>query len=297
LCPADLGRTVERVRLRIEAELQDAVDAARQEAEKVASRRTFLRPTDDQMALAGAILTPEQGRAWAAGMDALERRERLADRAAGIDRTCEQRRADLFAALVLAGTAADDRWRRGAGLSAGGRGAAPPPGEDTDPLFDDKLSATPATPPPPPWTFSPEQVAPAQIVLNVHVPMATVLDLSHAPGTLERYGPVSAEHIRLLRPTAFRRIIVDAATGRPISIDDKPVPAANTAEGQREQLLAMLQPDVVTDAEEPQHDPSARLARLIDLRDVRCAGPGCSSNTCDRDHHQPYPAGPTSAET
>jgi hypothetical protein len=52
---------------------------------------------------------------------------------------------------------------------------------------------------------------------------------------------------------------------------------------------------VVVDADEPQHDPSARLARLIDLRDVRCCGPGCSSTRCDRDHLDPWPAGPTSA--
>lgn len=53
-------------------------------------------------------------------MDALERRERLADGAAGISRTAEQRRADLFASLpavVLAGLAADDRWRTQAGLA------------------------------------------------------------------------------------------------------------------------------------------------------------------------------------
>lgn len=58
----------------------------------------------------------------------------------------------------------------------------------------------------------------------------------------------------------------------------------------------MLRPQVVTDRDEPQHDPSARLARLVDLRDVRCAGPGCSATRCDRDHHQPYPHGPTSAD-
>lgn len=138
LCPSDLSRRVDRVRLRIESEQADPADAERQEAEKVGSRRTWMRPTEDGMALAGAILTPEQGAAWAAGMDALERRERLADRAAGIDRTAEQRRADLFAALpalVLAGIAQDDAWRRAGGLPTGGRVGATRPGE-TEPLFD-----------------------------------------------------------------------------------------------------------------------------------------------------------------
>jgi hypothetical protein len=74
------------------------------------------------MALAGARLTPEQATSWAAGMDALERRERLADRAAGV-------------------------VRRAAGLPTGGRVGAPRPGE-TGLL----LEPDPRTEPPPPRT-------------------------------------------------------------------------------------------------------------------------------------------------
>jgi hypothetical protein len=287
LCPSDLTRTVDRVRLRLEAELADPADAERQEAEQVASRRTWLR-AEDGMAIAGAAVTAEQGVAWAAGMDALERRERLADRTAGIERTAEQRRADLFAALpamVLAGTAADDPYRRAAGLP-GGRVGAPLPGQEL--LFGQELPGAA------PWALTPEQVA-AQVVLNVHVPVSTVLDVSQEPGTLDRYGPVTAQHIRLVRPKSFRRVMVDALTGRPLAADDRPTPAADTDHGRREQLQQMLRPDVVVDADEPQHDPSTRLARLIDLRDVRCCGPGCASGRCDRDHLQPHPHGPTNA--
>jgi hypothetical protein len=122
-----------------------------------------------------------------------------------------------------------------------------------------------------------------------------VLDLSQEPGTLDRFGPVSAQHVRLVRPHSFRRVLVDALSGRPIAVDDQPTPAADTPEARREQVQDMLRPDVLTDPDEPQHDPSARLARLIDLRDVRCCGPGCSSSRCDRDHLQPHPDGPTSA--
>jgi len=299
LCPTDLERQVKRVRLRIQAEQADPDELARQEAAKVAGRRTWVRPTEDGMAVAGALLTPEQGIAWAAGMDALERRERVADRAAGIDRTAEQRRADLFAALpalVLAGTAQDDAHRRAAGVP-GGRTGAPQPGEagqpfrQTGPLFDDTTAGAVVLQP---WAFSPDQVA-ARIILNIHVPVATILDRSQEPGTLDRYGPVSAEHVRLVRPHRVRRVMVDATTGRPIAVDDQPTPAADTPEGRHEQILNMLRPDLVVDRDEPQHDPSARLARLIDLRDVRCCGPGCSSGRCDRDHLQPHPHGPTNA--
>ncbi len=81
----------------------------------------------------------------------LERTERAGDRQAGIERTADQRRADLFAALpamVLAGRAGN------------------PDCASTD-------------------------IVP-MIVLNVHVPMASVLELSGEPGSMNGYGPVSA---------------------------------------------------------------------------------------------------------
>jgi hypothetical protein len=145
-----------------------------------------------------------------------------------------------------------------------------------------------------PWTLGPEQVA-AQVVLNLHVPVSTVLDLSRAPGSLDRYGPVSAEHVRLLRPHSWRRVLVDATSGRPLALDDHPTPVPEDPGQARQQVLDRLAPEVVTDADEPQHDPSARLARLVDARDVHCCGPGCSVTRTHRDHLVPYPQGPTSA--
>jgi hypothetical protein len=134
-----------------------------------------------------------------------------------------------------------------------------------------------------------------QVVLSVHVPVATVLGLSREPGHLEGYGPISAEHVRLLRPKAFRRVMVDATSGRPVAVDDRPVPADPDPGAAQRQVLDMLRPDVVTDRAEPQHDPSARLARLVDVRDRRCCGPGCSSTRTHRDHLEPFPVGPTAA--
>ncbi|TAL20264.1 MAG: HNH endonuclease [Frankiales bacterium] len=288
LCPSDLRRELERVRLRLERERLTAEQAEAAEAEKVGRRRTWTRPTEDALMLAGAVLTPEQGVAWKQGMDALERRERLADKAAGIDRTAEQRRADLFAslpAIVLAGMAVDDRWRRQAGM------------DPERARLSDAASVLCGTagPVPPPWALTPQQIA-AQVVLHVHVPVSTVLDLSHEPGTLDRYGPLSAEHIRLVRPMSFRKVLADARSGRPIALDDHTTPAAGTERERREQIRAMLRPEVVVDADEPQHDPSARLARLVDLRDQRCAGPGCTSGSrCERDHLDPYARGGTTS--
>jgi hypothetical protein len=137
LYPSDLAKRVDRVVLRIESEQADAAAAEQRHADAAAERRTFSRPLLDGMALAGAVLTAEQQVAFSAGLDALELRERRADRQAGVERTAEQRRADLFAALpamVLAGTA-QDRSDDAAGQSRR------------------------------PWTLGPEQLA-AQVVLT-----------------------------------------------------------------------------------------------------------------------------------
>ena len=151
-----------------------------------------------------------------------------------MQRTADQRRADLFAALPA--LVLDARAR----LAAAGLPVTGSP----------KLTPT--------------------VVLNVDVPVATVLELSAEPGTMDGYGPISAEHVRLLRPTVLRQILVDDLTGRPVAVDDrtttvKPDPAAIRA-----QVLTMLRPEVVTDRAEPRHDPSARLARLVDILTSGC---------------------------
>ena len=323
LCPSDLRRLATRVLLRIESEHADAAAAEQRLADAAAERKTYARPLPDGMGLAGAVLTGEQLRTWQLGLDQLEKTEGIADRETGVERTADQRRADLFAALpamVLGARAELAAWAdllAGAGApadTADGAGAADVAGTGAG-----SRTAGPAGSEVVPWTPGSREVVP-QVVLNVHVPMATVLDLSREPGSLDGYGPISAEHVRLLRPTLLRRVLVDELTGRPIHLDDRTVrlgrdraqqepDGSEPAEGDqatadqagadqvelREQVLAMLRPEVVTDREEPQHDPSARLARLIDLRDVRCAGPGCGSTRNHRDHLQPWPAGRTSA--
>jgi hypothetical protein len=99
LCPADLGKRIDTAVLRIEAEQADPAAAEQRHADAVAERRTFVRPETDGMGLAGAVLPAERLVAWQCALDALERRERKADREAGIERTADQRRADIFAAL------------------------------------------------------------------------------------------------------------------------------------------------------------------------------------------------------
>ncbi|CAA9311458.1 MAG: hypothetical protein AVDCRST_MAG07-522, partial [uncultured Frankineae bacterium] len=103
LCPADLRAAASAVLLRVESEAaaEDSERdlAAQRHVDAVAGRRTWSKPDNDGMGIAGAVLTAEQLRGWSAGMDALELQERRTDRESGIERTADQRRADLFAAL------------------------------------------------------------------------------------------------------------------------------------------------------------------------------------------------------
>jgi hypothetical protein len=261
LCPADLKRELTRVVLRLEAESDpDAVED--RHAAAAADRHVWTRPEPDGMAQAGAVLTAEQARTWSLGLDTLEKAERIADREAGIERSADQRRADLFAALpaMLLQARAD--------LATAG-------------LIPSALSS---------------REVQARLVLNIHVPVATVLELSQEPGRLDGYGAISAQHIRLVAPVAYRRVLVDADTGRPIHLGDL-MPAEDDPERFRAQVRALLptEPETIVDTAEPQHDPSTALARLVDLRDVRCAGPGCGSTRCHRDHLLRWPDGPTAA--
>jgi len=267
LCPSDLRRKVRARVRRFESDRDaaaaarhgEAVSAAEQRlANARAARRTFTRPGTDGMGLAGAVLAAESLATWRADLDQLQRLEQIADRAAGVERTADQRRADLFVALPAMVLAA----RTGLG--------SPEPGAS--------------------------RAAGSRLVCNITVPCATVLGLSHEPAELHGYGPTSAEHVRLLLPVAsLRRVLTDAETGQPLSIDDRVLAPAGDAAAARERVLAMIRPSVAVDAAEGQHDPSAPLSRLVDLRDVRCAGPGCGQTRCHRDHRLPYPAGPTAA--
>ena len=290
---------VRRLVLTVEADL-DPLATARRELTARARRKVSVRPEPDGMGSLWALLPAEQLRAFTVGLDELHRRQQTADRALGIDRTADQRRADLIAMLPALALHALD-------------GTAPtvsPAGACTHPA----------------------------VLLHVHIPMATALGRSSEPATLDGYGPISASHARLLLPDAtLRAVLVDSATGQPLHLDPalhrpaphrpaphrpagherhpdetqptaRPAPAdIPAAQGPATEAapvpvarLAALMPDgpvLVRDDPEPRHHPSTGLARLVRLRDPLCTGPGCSQSAhrCDLDHATPWPAGPTAA--
>ncbi|MCU1589427.1 MAG: hypothetical protein JWP11_683 [Frankiales bacterium] len=231
--------------------------AAERLAAARATRRVWARGEDDGMASIGVLAPAEQVQQFLLDLDRLVLQEKAADRATGVWRSADQIRSDLV--LSTPRLLLEHRERDGA--------AAP-----THPAKDS--------------------------IVNVFVPVTTVLDRGHEPGELGGYGPISAEHVRLMRPDArFRRVFVDSQTGQPIHLDEDLQPVAQDAATAMDRILAMLRPAVVTQTAEPQHDPSRELRRLVEVRDLRCRGVGCSlpAARCHQDHTVPYPLGPTAA--
>ncbi len=93
-----LHHRLKRLVLVVEAEREPGATAERLETAR-RGRRVSVRPEPDGMASLWALLPAEQLRQFTLGLDELTRRQRQADVAAGVERTADQRRADLLALL------------------------------------------------------------------------------------------------------------------------------------------------------------------------------------------------------
>jgi hypothetical protein len=353
---ADVRRIVTATIPEVEADLdpaltQQRLDAARRE------RRVWISPQDDATCQIGALLETLRGRRWALDFEELVRAQKIADQRAGIVRTQDQRRADVFAELpgrlralihsIQTGNLTEllalaheqphltDELEELQALAdtlpmdPDNPADHPTEAVDTAPssdaqaaLFDqpapDPTADRPLTEPEAPAlaetldrlsTLSVEELTIELLqlpvrdpqVLNVHIPMSTVLDLDHRSGYLEGHGPIPAEQARLMLPvTGLRRLFVDAHSGVPLALDPELQPALIaegdvTAEQVQARLLAMLGPTTIVHRAEPRHDPSAALQALINIRDLRCIGIGCScpAPRAHKDHELRYPEGPT----
>lgn len=270
--------------LEVEAEMD--LDAVKERHEKArANRGVWVKPVEDGMARIGAEVDQISAQRFQLDLDALCRAQKQADAVAGVERTVEQRRADVLAELPgrhLALLQAFQQGKTAAGLI----------GRDCPP--EDVLAQLYALPVRNPAT------------LLVHTPMTTQLDLDNRSGWVEGLGPISAHHTRLLRPiAALQALWVDEATGVPLALDSRVQPpvgepdwedAATTTRAAtevRQRLRALLQPVVVDDGVEPGRFPSARLATFVKIRDLRCTGPGCAmpASRCEIDHLVPVSEG------
>ena len=147
------------------------------------------------------------------------------------------------------------------------------------------------------------------VTVTVHIPMTTLLELDHRSGWLEGYGPVTAEHTRLLVPMAgLRQLYVAHDSGLPLALDPITHPplynetpdgeaAQQVAQQVRDRLLAMLSPTGIAQAAEARHDPSTALRAFVETRDQTCLGIGCNhpAQRSDKDHETRWPQGPTAA--
>lgn len=252
LCTSDLRTRAKVALMRAESELdvENGTELiADRLAEARADRRVSVRPDVDGMASLWALVPAEKAVRFSRDLDELCRQASQADKASGIERTADQRRADVLVALpgmIL---------YEGRGVTLDG---------------------------------------PLGLLMNITIPVMTVLDRGVEPAVLNGYGPISAEHARLLRPAAgLRGVYVDSETGQPVALDGRLTPACPDPADLRAAVDELLKPFVAVDSAEPQHDPSARLTRLVHIRDVRCSGPGCSvpAARCDRDHVTPFSRG------
>jgi hypothetical protein len=215
---ADVRRVVQEAIVEVEAELDPALTLERLAAAR-RGRRVWTRRGADGMGQVGAELDLVVLKRWALDLTELVRAQKVADKRAGVVRSQSQREADLFAELPgrhLALLRAVQQGRVAELLAAAGRHdassrASGDPGASTVPdcAPDDDLAVqllgVPVRNP---------------MVLNIHIPMTTLLDRNQRAGQVEGLGPITAEHARLLVPYAgLRRVFVEPDSGTPFGLD------------------------------------------------------------------------------
>ena len=257
----DSRRTVKRLIVKLDATASDT-----RRKQQARARRIWNSPRPDGRAFIGAEQSAEGAGAFMAALDVLVSRT-----FANTDpRTVDQQRADLFSQLphfALGHLPGGDRRN-----------------------LSDLLGLEPG---PHPGTARRRRPSVQAIIL---VPVETALGLADNPADLIGYGPVTNGHsTELLAAAELRQACTDLRTGRIIAVEHHSTPAGPSLEAT---LLAMVdRPSTIEARDENQHDPSAGLVRFVQLRDPRCAGPGCSTpaQQCDLDHLIAYPTGRTTA--
>ena len=333
---ADVRRLVTATIVEVEADLDPELTRERL-ADAKRQRRVWVNPMPDGINHVGAALDNAQTRRWVLDFEELVRAQAVIDRRDGRRRSADQRRADLFAqlpsqllALITAiqqGNVEElrrlaqhdpDTAERLEALAQDVPPPDPPLAAAAAPAGGDvPVPASPAAAAgvPPGRELTVEELTIGVLrwpvrnptVLNVHIPMTTLLELDNRSGLIEGLGPVPAEHARLLVPFAgLRKVYVDPHSGVPLGIDphlqpalvgDRDGAAELTAGRVRDRLLSMLGPVTLTHRAEGQHAPSAALRRFVEVRDQHCLGIGCSTPAVgsDKDHEHRYPDGPTAA--
>jgi hypothetical protein len=324
-----VAATVVEVESELEREEQE-----RRYAQARANRGVWIQPVEDGMARIGAEVDAVAAKEFALGLEELDRAQQVVDEQDGVTRTKAQRMADLLVELPARYLALHEALRSGRldQLLAQAR-SCQPAGAEPEPELD--LGLAPDGPARP-WDLERDELVVALLrvpvrrprTLNVHAAASTLLDLDDQSCVVEGLGPLPGWMARTLLPdAALRRVLVDRATGLPLHLDDHELPVVeldephrppddppgprprppgappggadpSVAERERRRLSALIFGPAWLAEAEPQYAPSARLRRLVQVRDLRCTGPGCArtATACDLDHEQRYADGGATAE-
>ena len=209
LGPGDARRLVESTTLEVEAEIDAALTAERR-ARARRRRRVWVSADPDGMGAVTGTMTAEQLRRWTLDFEELVRAQKLADRDGQVERTADQRRADVFAELPSRQLALIQALQQGTVAELLPETAEPVVAEPepTEPVeVPDRLAG-----------MSVEQLGVELVrlpvrnpqVINVHIPMTAVLEIDHRPGVLEGYG----HRVGGARPVDGAGLRVAAALGR-----------------------------------------------------------------------------------
>jgi hypothetical protein len=146
---------------------------------------------------------------------------------------------------------------------------------------------------------------------QIIVPISTALGADVELGELVGYGPLLPSTTRelLAHAEAVQRVLVDAATGQVIGVDDPEPYDLEPLDWMLTQPASIPYPRTDPDGnttisgcaphgrrEGPgAYRPTPRLIRLVKTRDRTCRFPGCRrhARSCDVDHPVPYPLGAT----
>jgi hypothetical protein len=148
-------------------------------------------------------------------------------------------------------------------------------------------------------------------LISLTLPLTTLLGVTDHPGEAAGTGPLHADTARLLacalaghRATRWQIILTDddghalaagAARGNPATS-----PPGSSGGGWTVKVTAetIATHDCDHRNQEPGHDPSPGLQRLIRARTATCVGPGCRrpAGQCDLDHTIPYDKGGRTCE-
>jgi hypothetical protein len=141
-------------------------------------------------------------------------------------------------------------------------------------------------------------------MINLTVPLATLLQHSGSPGEAAGYGPIAPETAQQLAGAAARhpatrwQLTVISPDGHAVATGTARRGNAVPAEGWTVTVRPIAAGDCDHHNQEPGYRPSPALARLIRTRNLTCCFPGCRrpARRCDLDHSVPYEDGGRTCE-